>query len=49
MQNLSTCVQNTHIAGKSVDMLFVKQECSTIQVCDNILENHVKPFAGGPA
>ncbi len=30
-------------------MLFVKQECSTIQVCDNILENHVKPFAGGPA
>ncbi len=27
-------------------MLFVKQECSTIQVCDNILE---KPFAGGPA
>ncbi len=43
-------VCKTHtIAGKSVDMLFVKQEYSTIQACNNILENRVKPFAGGPA
>jgi len=41
-------VCKTHtIAGKSVVLMFVKQECSVNQACSDFLENCVKAFFVG--